>query len=303
MNYFTRGLAAATALSASFLAFAESEPTTEPTAEQVEEISYEEYAQGIWDALEKKQGTILLPAGVATLNVPENYIYLPPEDAARVLVDIWGNPPRQSLSQGMLMPANTTPMQLDSWAVEVDYEEEGHVKDDDAEDINYADLLKEMQADTKAASEHRVENGYDPISLVGWASPPFYDNVEKKLHWAKEIKFGDSPDHTLNYNIRVLGRQGVLVFNFIADMQQKAAIDAEVETVMAIASFNEGQRYADYQPGVDRVAAYGIGGLIAGKVLAKTGFLALALVFLKKFGVFILLGLGALAKALWSRRK
>jgi len=45
---------------------------------------------------------------------------------------------------------------------------------------------------------------------------------------------------------------------------------------------------------MDQVAAYGIGGLVAGKVMAKAGLFAAALIFLKKSGVLIILGLGAL---------
>ena len=35
----------------------------------------------------------------------------------------------------------------------------------------------------------------------------------------EQIKFGDTEENTLNYNIRVLGRKGVLVLNFIAGME------------------------------------------------------------------------------------
>ncbi|MGH9940273.1 MAG: DUF2167 domain-containing protein, partial [Blastocatellia bacterium] len=41
--------------------------------------------------------------------------------------------------------------------------------------------------------------------------------------------------------------------------------------------FNEGHRYGDYVAGVDKVAAYGIGGLIAGKLAAKAGLFKLLL--------------------------
>ena len=51
------------------------------------------------------------------------------------------------------------------------------------------------------------------------------------------------------------------------------------------------------------MAAYGIGGLGGGKVLAKTGFLALGLVFLKKFGVVILGGIAVLFGRLFKRNK
>ena len=58
---------------------------------------------------------------------------------------------------------------------------------------------------------------------------------------------------------------------------------------MKMVSFTEGNRYADFKPGIDKVAAVGIGGLIAGKVIAKTGLLVTLLLVFKKawFLIFI----------------
>jgi uncharacterized membrane-anchored protein len=113
--------------------------------------------------------------------------------------------------------------------------------------------------------------------------------MEHKLHWAKELAFGDSPQHTLNYDVRALGRKGVLKMNFVAGMDQLAEIKNVIPAVMAMPQFEAGSRYQDYVPGADKVAAYGIGGLIAGKLLSKAGFFALALAFLKKGWILVIL--------------
>ncbi|MCU7808846.1 MAG: DUF2167 domain-containing protein [Candidatus Thiodiazotropha sp. (ex Semelilucina semeliformis)] len=268
-----------------------------------EEVEYLIAAEKIWNSLDRKKGEIKMPNGVATLQVPDSFYYLKPQDTETVLVEIWGNPPDAGMETlGMLMPDESTPFDDGSWGVTIEYEDEGYVSDEDADAIDYADLLADMQEGTQEASKQRVAQGYEPIELVGWASTPFYDKSSHKLHWAKEIRFGDDPVHTLNYNIRVLGRQGVLLLNFIAGMDQKEKIDAEIGTVLALAEFNQGSRYEDFNPELDKVAAYGIGALVAGKVVAKTGLLAAALIFLKKFGVFILIGLGAVFGKLFKRK-
>lgn len=268
-----------------------------------QEQQYMQQALQIWNSLDRQQGEIKLGNNVATLTVPDNFYYLNPKDSETVLVDVWGNlPGAGSSTLGMLFPAEFTPFDSNAWAVTIEYEQDGYVSDEDADDIDYDDLLSTMKSDTRDASKQRVQQGYEAIELVGWAEQPRYDPVSHKLYWAKEIKFGDQPVNTLNYNIRVLGRKGVLVLNFIADMTQKPLIDEKLESVVAMADFNQGSRYQDFDPDVDTVAAYGIGALVAGKVLAKTGFLALALVFLKKFGIFIVIGLGALVKRLFGRR-
>jgi len=281
----------------------------EPAADAAPQPSPEEAAWlaeavAIWESLTPRQGAIELPNGVATLDVPESFYYLGPEDAETVLVDVWGNPEGAGMSTlGMLFPSEWTPFDAAAWAVTIEYVEDGYVSDEDADEIDYDQLLGELKADTRQSSQWRVENGYEPIELVGWAAEPFYDADAHKLHWAQELKFGEQEMNTLNYNIRVLGRRGVLVLNFIAGMDQQAVIDERLEDVLAIAEFNAGSRYDEFDPSIDKVAAYGLGGLVAGKVLAKTGLLAAALIFLKKFGVVIVAAVGALFVKLFRGRK
>ncbi len=268
-----------------------------------EEAEYLAWAKGIWESLNRQTGEIQLPNGTATLKVPEEFYYLNPEDTEKVLVEVWGNPPGQD-KLGMLFPAEQTPFDEGAWGVTIDYEEEGYVSDEDVDDINYADLLETMQEDTADASAQRVQMGYEPVELVGWAAQPYYDKTSHKMHWAKEIKFGEGETvNTLNYNIRVLGRKGVLILNFIAGMDQKTIIDQQLNTVLAMAEFNPDSRYGDFNPDIDKVAAYGLGALVAGKVVAKTGLIAAALIFLKKFGVIIFIALAALFGRLFKRRK
>lgn len=269
-----------------------------------EEEQYLAWAQGLMDSLNKQHGTIQLLSGVASLQVPDDFYYLSPDDSEKVLVDAWGNPPgagKETL--GMLFPAELTPFDEESWAVTIEYVEDGYISDEDADEIDYQELLSQMQEGTQEANKDRLQQGYEAIELVGWASTPYYDKQSHKLHWAKELKFGEQPVNTLNYNIRVLGRKGVLVLNFIAGMDQKQLIDSKLDKVLALAEFDQGSRYEDFNPDMDKVAAYGIGALVAGKVMAKTGLLAAGILFLKKFGIFVLAGIGALFGKLFKRKQ
>lgn len=282
---------------------------TETESEEIlsEQISEEQkaYYQQIlkqWQSMQKQTGLIELANGVASLNVPDDFYYLNPEDAQTVLTDFWGNPPSEP-SLGMLFAAGSSPLDSGSWGVTIEFTEEGYVSDKDADEIDYNDLLETMQNETREASEYRKSQGYESIELMGWAAKPFYDKNSHKMHWAKEIRFGDQEVNTLNYNIRVLGRKGVLVLNFIAGMDQLDIINSKLDSVLAMADFKTGSTYADFDPSMDEVAAYGIGALVAGKVIAKTGLLVGLMLILKKFGIFIVLGLGALFKSFFSRKK
>jgi uncharacterized membrane-anchored protein len=246
-------------------------------------------------------GKIELGAGLATLEVPENYYYLNPEDSKRVLEDAWGNPLGE-LGLGMLFPAQYTPIDNAAWGVELAYSEEGFVSDEDAGEIDYQELLEGLQADTRKESKYRVEQGYDTLELVGWAEAPYYDAITHKLYWAKEIRFGDMDVNTLNYNVRILGRKGYLLMNFIANIDQLQEINMARDEVLGMANFNDGNLYSQFDPDIDTVAAYGIGGLIAGKVLAKTGMIAMALLALKKFWFVLFLPLLWLKKRLFGSK-
>ncbi|KMW60134.1 putative membrane protein [Candidatus Rhodobacter oscarellae] len=242
--------------------------------------------------LDFKQGEVQIGGGIAKLNVdPDRYYYLDGKDARIVLEEFWGNPPNPD-TLGMIFPIDATPFHSDTWAAEMNFDEIGYVKDEDAESYDYSELLVEMKKDTRAANEWRVENGYQGIELVGWAAEPSYERAGRKLHWAKEISFTGDPENTLNYNIRALGRRGVLVVNFIAGMEQLGEVEQVLPDMLAMIDFADGHRYADFDPGLDKVAAVGIGGLIAGKVLAKTGLFAVALIFLKKFWFLLFIPLG-----------
>ena len=156
-------------------------------------------------------------------------------------------------------------------------------------------LMEEMQADAAAANEERTKAGYESIAIVGWASKPYYDSEKKVLHWAKEIKFGETDGTTLNYNVRILGRKGVIVLNAVASMLQLPDVKQNIEPVLASFSYSDGNKYADFNPELDEVAAWTIGGLVAGKVLAKAGILALLLKNIK----LILLAIGGLGTGIW----
>lgn len=268
----------------------------EAEPEESEEISEEEFLA----SLNIQTGKVVLGDNLATLDLPEQLVFLGSEDAERVLVDAWGNPPDSELPLGMILPAGVSPFSDDSWAVTVEFEEKGFVSDEDAADIDYDEMLASLKEETEENNAWRAENGYESVQLIGWAAAPHYDAEGKKLYWAKELKFGES-DEVLNYNIRVLGRKGVLVLNFIAGMNQLPEIEEHLPMVLAMTEFNQGSRYADFDPELDEVAAYGIGALIAGKLAAKAGLFATALLLLKKFWLVPVLGFGWLFNRL--RRK
>jgi uncharacterized membrane-anchored protein len=265
----------------------------------------QEALQTLAASLHYQQGRISLENGLATVSLPDNFRYLSPDDTDTVLHKLWGNP-QGPKTLGMIVPSEQSVLDPQSWAVVVTYTDDGYVKDSDAGKIDYTKLLKEMQEGTRQASKEREKEGYPSIDLVGWATPPHYDKGTHKMYWAKEIKFGGTPANTLNYNIRVLGRSGVLVLNAVAPMSSLSDIEQQVPALVQMADFNAGKRYADFNGSTDKVAAYGLAALVAGGIAAKAGLfkvLWVGLLALKKFVIIAFIAMAGFIKKLFNRNQ
>jgi uncharacterized membrane-anchored protein len=249
--------------------------------------------QQIEAQLRYQTGRVIVSRGLATLDLPADFRYLDPQQADLVLRG-WGNPPG-SQTLGMLVPTGVRVLSREGWGVIISYAEDGYVKDDDASKIDYEDLLANMQRATRDANPERAKAGFPTAELVGWAEPPHYDSVAHKLYWAKDFKFSDDSSHTLNYNIRVLGRRGVLVLNAVASMDRLTAVKQDMAKVIGFVEFNEGHRYADFVPGNDKVAEYGIAALVAGGLAAKAGLFKVLLGALIAMKKLVIVGIAAVA--------
>ena len=243
-------------------------------------------------SLTYKQGEISLQEGLATLRVPESFRYLDAADTDRVL-QAWGNPPDPS-TLGMLVPADMSPMDKLGWGVIISYEEDGHVDDEDAADMDFDELLEDMKKGTLEGNKARQEAGYGAIELKGWAEPPHYDGATHKLYWAQELAFQGNSESSLNYDIRVLGRKGVLVLSAVSSISQLSMMKEKMPEVLAFTDFNPGHSYADFDPDTDQLAAYGIGALVAGKVAAKAGLFKTVLALLVAGKKLVVVGIVAL---------
>ncbi len=246
--------------------------------------------------LHYQQGKITLSDGLAELNVPDNFRFLNAPDARKVVVNVWGNPPEVASNViGLLIPTGMEPNARESWGVVISYESEGYVKDDDANKINYQEMLTTMQKSIRDGNDARVKAGYPAMELVGWAEPPQYDAATKKLFWAKELSFGDVREHTLNYDMRILGRRGVLILRAVAGMDQLEQIKEARSQILGMVNYNQGHRYADFNPKTDKVAAYGVAALVLGGIAAKAGLFKLMIPVLLAAKKFIIIGVVAVA--------
>ncbi len=249
--------------------------------------------------LSPETGRVSLYRADAVIELGADYRFYGPVDARTILVDIWDNPPSQAEGVlGIVMPADSTPDQR-SWAAILTWEPIGWVESDDARDADYDELLAQMKADTRELNAQRRAEGFPQVQVMGWAQEPRHDSVANTVSWARELRFFDGGGaHTLHYDLRLLGRYGVLSMNIVGEMDQLPEIRAGADALSRRASFNPGARYADFDEERDTVAGYGVAGLVAtgvGVAVAKNlGVLALLAKLAQPIGLALLVLAAAL---------
>jgi uncharacterized membrane-anchored protein len=188
-----------------------------------------------------------------------------------------------------------------NWILIFEYNDDGHVKDDEKNAIDKDALFESIKEGTEEGNKRRKELGLPGLHVTHWVEAPHYDQATHNLVWALAAK-DDSGDQVVNYNMRVLGRQGYMSVTLVDDPGRLAASKLEAAAVMNGFSYKAGHTYAEFREG-DRLAEYGLAGLVAagaGATAAKMGLLAKLGKLLAKGGKALLLALVALAA--WVRR-
>jgi uncharacterized membrane-anchored protein len=258
----------------------------------------------VYHSLKYQTGEITIQGGLAKLKLSKDYRFLNGDDAEKVWADLWENLPSKVKPLGMILPADVSPVSSDGWGVFIYWKDEGYIKDDDAQKIDYDELLKNLKENTQANNAERAAKGLPSLEMIGWAQPPRYDQAAHKLYWATEVSARGGSEHFLNYRIRILGRRGVMELNAIAGMNQLDLVTKATPELLSMIDFNQGHRYVDFDPSTDKVAEYGLAALIAGGVAAKVGIFKgvwIALLAAKKFIIIGLVALAVFLKKMWGR--
>lgn len=224
--------------------------------------------------------------------VPEGYVFFGKEDSVVLLERMENLINGREL--GMLMPEDF------SWFLSFEYDDSGYVSDsgDDAE-IDADAIIESFREGVKESNKEKAARGWSTTEVVGWSVKPHYNSATKNLEWG--ITFRSDGENFDNYNVRLLGREGVMEVVLVGDSETYEQAMADSQKILAGYSFIDGKTYGEYRQG-DKMAGYGLAALIAGGTLAaaaKSGFLA-------KFLKPILVGLaavGAFILNLFRRKK
>lgn len=239
------------------------------------------------------------------LDLPEPYVFLGMPEAGRLMEKL-GNLHNETLL-GVVASKNDDA----DWFVTVRYEEAGFIKDD--EEIKGDELLQALRDGAEESNPERVQRGFKEIHADSWAEPPRYEKTVHHLVWGLNVR--DVDGVSVNFNTRVLGRHGYASINLVTDPAKLAGNKPVAAALLEATSFRDGARYQDFDGKKDKVAEYGLIGLVLGGAglgaakLVKVGLLAkfskviiAALIAGKKAVVALCLGIGAFFKRIFSRK-
>lgn len=165
------------------------------------------------------------------------------------------------------------------------YDETGFVEMDDWDEvIDAKGLLESIQTGTEAANDELAE-GYQKFHVDGWAQEPYLNRDQQVVFWAI-TGHDDSGQESINARALKLGRKGMAVIEWVGVPEQFESADVVLTPTLQAFDYQQGFRYADFDPEVDAVAAVGIGAIayqmMTGEAAAG-GFVVAALLLLKKF--------------------
>lgn len=257
-----------------------------------EDLEFQQYIEH--DSIIGQTGSVVLDEAHCTLQVPDGFVFLNPEETKHLLVDYWENPSEKlSGTLGAMVRQNAGTYINVETAYVIWYEDAGYVSDEDAKGIDYAELLKEMQDET--LEENKTNTQGIKWELIDWAWPPTYDNNDKVLAWAKLFCVNDT-NMILNYDVRILGKKGFVMIKAVSSPDFKDEIQADNSAITGSIRYNDGYRYSDFNPATDKIAPLTIGGLIAGKILTKASIWAVIAKFSKLIIIAIIGFIAAMRK-------
>jgi len=258
---------------------AEPSPSPSPTWESLGDVKFQ-------------KGPTLGELGTtAKVKVPDGFVFAGGNDT-RLIMETMQNP-TSGRELGFLAPAG------EDWFAVFEFDEVGYVKDDEKGSLDAEALLNSIKEGTEESNKERVRRGWSTLHVVGWETPPRYDEGTHNLEWAVRAESEGKP--IVNYNTRLLGRGGVMEVTLVTDPSTLAETLPKFKTMLAGFDFSTGQRYSEFRPG-DKMAAYGLTGLIVGggaAVLAKSG----AFKWIWKALVAAAVAIGGIVKRIFSREK
>ena len=263
--------------------------------------------QKVWDEAMAvaKMGPADIPlAGEAVLHLPAGEVFVPQPQADKLL-NSFGNPGANPEMPGIILPRDPRA----TWIMPVRFHKSGYIRDDDARTWDADAMLRSLRAGTEEQNREREKAGVPSLEVVGWTDPPRYDSTRQRLVWSLSSSVAgakaDAPQ-TVNYNTFSLGREGYFSMILLTSLSDLPVLKPVAEQQIDAVEYLPGKRYADFNPATDRVAGYGLVGLVVSAADHQESFVAQVVAFVHRFPALVIAGLAVLMVAVivpFARRR
>ena len=169
------------------------------------------------------------------------------------------------------------------------YNNEGYISLDDWKKVDPDNLMNQLRETAKNNVEYYKSQNLDYAKNIDWIFKPTLNEELKTVSYSYKVIWSDN-NVTMEAKNLTLGKKGYISSIFVTNFSENLNLENEASYAKDFANtikFDEGYRHSDYKSG-DKVAAMGLGGLVAGslgvKALAKAGVFAKFL----KFGWILL---------------
>jgi uncharacterized membrane-anchored protein len=255
--------------------------------------------QKVWDEAMAvaKSGPVDVPLlDQAVLHLPAGEVFVPQPQADKLLRS-FGNPGANPEMPGLILPRDPRA----TWMMAVRFHKSGYIKDDDASTWDAEAMLRSLQKGTQEQNDAREKAGMRSLEVVGWTEAPSYDATQHRLVWAMTSQAtgaGPQAPPDVNYNTYSLGRYGYFSMNMVTALSELPRLKPVADQQLAALEYDAGRRYADFDPKTDRVAGYGLVGLVVGAADKQQSVVAQALAFVRAWAAAIFAALLVLAGVL-----
>lgn len=231
---------------------------------------------------------------LAEIQIPDGFMFAGSADTITLLEAMQN--PTSGRELGFLSPVDM------AWFVVFEFSDTGYVKDDEKDKLDADAILKSLREGNESGNEVRKQRGWAPLSITGWDVTPRYDQQTHNLEWGIRVK---GTGESVNYNVRILGRGGVMEATLLIEPEQLNAVLPEFRKLLGGYSYTAGNQYAEYKSG-DKLAQYGLAALVTGGGVALAASTGLLAKMWKLIVVAIAAVIGAIKKgfnALFGRNK
>ena len=234
-----------------------------------------------------KNHNLTIPNSNAQMNILENEYYLLNEDVRQYAWWAFGHDTE-----------NNTMIIGPDYVIYMYYNDDGYVKIDDWEKVNPTDLIEQMRK-----ANQKIDDTKTYAKEINWIYKPALDRTNNIVSYSYGVLWSDGNKSMETKNL-ILGKAGYLSQTFVFEELSNPKENSEYALDTAkFVKFNEGYTYQNFTSG-DKIAAVGIGALVAGslgvKAMKSAGSVAAAtgglLLFLKKFWWILLAPLAFLGK-------